>query len=260
MTIRLQVNHLQCTYGGEGGVKDASLVVHKGEFVGLIGANGSGKTTILKNIYRALTPEAGEITLDGENLLTMDYKRSAQKIAVVGQENDMPFDFLVNEVVAMGRSPHKELFDFDNDHDREVVRRSLEILGIADLQYRSFAHLSGGQKQRVLIARALAQEADFYVLDEPTNHLDIGFQIQIFDLISKLNATVISAVHDMNLAALYCDRIYAVDKGRIVLEGTPEEVLTEENIARLFGVRSIVTTSPLTHKLSIQFLPSSVTA
>lgn len=253
--VRLSVEKLTSTYDGEGGARDVSLTVREGEFIGLIGANGSGKTTVLKTIYRALKPEAGRILLDGRDLTTMSYRESAKKIAVVGQENDVPFDFLVFEIVAMGRSPHKRLFSIDTRHDKEVVRRALDALGIGDLAQKSFAHLSGGQKQRALIARALAQEADFYVLDEPTNHLDIGYQLQIFNLVASLGVTVVSAVHDLNLAALYCDRIYAMEKGRLVLAGTPEEVLTEANIKRLYGVTAKVRTSVSTGKLTIEFLP-----
>ena len=254
--VRLAVENLTSTYDGEGGARDVSLTVREGEFIGLIGANGSGKTTVLKNIYRAMKPESGRLLFDGEDLTAMSYRDSAKKIAVVGQENDVPFDFLVPEIVAMGRSPHKRLFSIDTRHDKEVVQKALDALGIGDLAQKSFAHLSGGQKQRALIARALAQEADFYVLDEPTNHLDIGYQIQIFNLVASLGVTVVSAVHDLNLAALYCDRIYAMEKGRLVLEGTPEEVLTEANIRRLYGVTSRVRKSADTGKLTIEFLPN----
>ena len=253
--VRLSVENLTSTYDGEGGARDVSMTVREGEFVGLIGPNGSGKTTVLKTIYRALKPDAGRIVLDGQDLTTMTYRESAKKIAVVGQENDVPFDFLVSEIVAMGRSPHKRLFSFDTRHDKAVVKKALDALGMGDLAHKSFAHLSGGQKQRALIARALAQEANFYVLDEPTNHLDIGYQLQIFNLVASLGVTVVSAVHDLNLAALYCDRLYAMEKGRLVLEGTPEEVLTEANIKRLYGVTSRVRTSAETGKLSIEFLP-----
>ena len=165
--MRLQTKNLTFSYGEKEAVKNVSLHVNEGEFVGLIGPNGSGKSTILKNIYRGLLPDSGTITLDGENLLTMPYKKSALKMAVVGQENDVPFDFLVEEIVAMGRSPHKKLFDIDSPHDKEIVHHALEHLGMENMAKRSYLHLSGGEKQRVLIARAIAQESDFFIWTNP---------------------------------------------------------------------------------------------
>lgn len=158
----------------------------------------------------------------------------------------------------MGRSPHKKLFDIDSPHDKEIVHHALEHLGMENMAKRSYLHLSGGEKQRVLIARAIAQESDFFILDEPTNHLDISYQMQIFDFIKRLNVTVLSAIHDLNMAALYCDRIYILKDGMIVLHGTPEEILTPENIFNIYGVRSSVEKHPVTGKMSITYLPADV--
>ncbi len=157
--MRLHVEGLTYSYGEKDAVDQVSLQVERGEFVGLIGPNGSGKSTVLKNIYRGLTPDRGSIKLDGENLLTMPYKKSALKMAVVGQENEVPFDFMVEEIVAMGRSPHKKLFDVDNAHDKEIVHHALEHMGMDYMAKRSYLNLSGGEKQRVLIARAIARRA-----------------------------------------------------------------------------------------------------
>ena len=257
--MRLSVENLSYSYGGQGdAITDVCLSVDRGEFVGLIGPNGSGKSTVLKNIYRGLTPDRGSILLDGEDLMKMPFRKSALKLAVVGQENDVPFDFLVQEIVAMGRTPHKKLFDVDNAHDKQIVHHALEHLGMENMAKRSYLHLSGGEKQRVIIARAVAQESDFLILDEPTNHLDISYQMQIFDFIKRLKVTVLSAIHDLNMAALYCDRIYVLKNGRIVLQGTPEEVLTPENIYDVYGVRSSVEKHPITGKLSITFLPAGI--
>ena len=235
--MRLQVEDLAYSYGEKDAVDQVSLQVERGEFVGLIGPNGSGKSTVLKNIYRGLTPDRGSIKLDGENLMTMPYKKSALKMAVVG---------------------HKKLFDVDNVHDKEIVHHALEHMGMAHMAKRSYLNLSGGEKQRVLIARAIAQESDFLILDEPTNHLDISYQIQIFDFIKRLNVTVLSAIHDLNLAALYCDRLYVLKNGKIVLQGTPEEVLTEEHIYEVYGVKSSVSIHPVTGKLAITYLPEAL--
>ncbi len=257
--MRLGVENLSYSYGGQGdAITDVCLSVDRGEFVGLIGPNGSGKSTVLKNIYRGLTPDRGSILLDGEDLMKMPFRKSALKLAVVGQENDVPFDFLVEEIVAMGRTPHKKLFDVDNAHDKQIVHHALEHLGMENMAKRSYLHLSGGEKQRVIIARAVAQESDFLILDEPTNHLDISYQMQIFDFIKRLKVTVLSAIHDLNMAALYCDRIYVLKNGRIVLQGTPDDVLTPENIYDVYGVRSSVEKHPITGKLSITFLPAGI--
>ncbi len=258
--MRLQVQDVSFSYPCGRAVEEISLHVDRGEFVGLIGPNGSGKSTLLKMVYRALRPEQGRILLDGEDLAGMLFRTSALKMAVVGQENEVPFDFSVEEMVAMGRSPHKKLFEADTGEDRRIVHHALEHLGIEQLAKRNYRHLSGGEKQRVLISRAIAQESDFLILDEPTNHLDISYQMQIFDFIKRLNVTVLSAIHDLNMAALYCDRLYVMEHGHIVLEGTPEEVLTPANIRRVYGVESTVSRHPATGKLSIAFLPAFVQA
>ncbi len=251
--MRIKVENLRYSYSEKNAVRDICLHVNDGEFVGLIGPNGSGKSTVLKNIYRALKPDGGSIMLDGEDLLKMPYKKSAQKMAVVGQENDVPFDFHVDEIVAMGRSPKKKLFDIDTDEDKHMVHHALEHLGMEGMTKRSYLSLSGGEKQRVLLARAVAQESDLFVLDEPTNHLDISYQLEIFDFIKRLNITVLAAIHDLNMAALYCDRLYALKDGKVVLSGTPEEVLTPQNIFNVYGVRSTVFKNPENGKLTISY-------
>ncbi len=255
----MQINGITYSYDDKEAVSDVTINVDKGEFVGIIGPNGSGKSTVLKNAYRAIIPDDGEILLDGENLFKMKHKKTAQKMAVVSQENKIPFDFLVEEMVAMGRTPYKKLFDIDTAEDRYMVFHALEHVGMENKAKKHYQNLSGGEKQRVLLARTIAQESDFFILDEPTNHLDINYQMQIFDFIKRLKVTVLSAIHDLNMAALYCDRIYAMKNGRIVYSGTPEEVLTEERIYDVFGVKSSVIKHPVTGKLSITFLPQWIT-
>lgn len=256
--MNLQVNRLAFSYEDRQILKDISLHVAPGSFVGLIGPNGSGKSTILKHIYRALRPMAGEILLDGERMEEMSYRRSAEKMAVVGQENEVPFDFQVKEIVAMGRNPHKRLFESDSGEDRRIVREALERIGMVELADRNYQHLSGGEKQRVLIARMLAQQAEFLILDEPTNHLDVRYQLQIFDLVKALPVTVLAAVHDMNMAAAYCDYLYAIKDGRVALAGPPVQVLTEVNIREVFGVNADVRVHPRTGRLNIVFLSDAL--
>ncbi|WP_333813743.1 ABC transporter ATP-binding protein [Muricomes intestini] len=256
--MRLEVNNITFSYGEKEAVDAISLYVNKGEFVGVIGPNGSGKSTLLKNIYRALTPDEGTAVLDGEDIFSMSHKKTALKMGVVGQENEVPFDFTVEEIVAMGRTPHKKLFEIDNEYDRKITNHALEHVGMEPMARRSYLHLSGGEKQRVIIARVIAQESDFLILDEPTNHLDISYQMQVFDFVKRLEVTVLSAIHDLNMAALYCDRIYVLRDGKIVLEGTPEEVLTPKNIYEIYGVHCDTTIHPLTGKVSITFLPANL--
>ncbi len=254
----LEVEKITFSYNKKTIIEDISLNVNKGDFVGIIGPNGSGKSTVLKNIYRALTPERGKILLDGEDLIKMSYKSSAKKMAVVNQENELHFDFEVEEIVSMGRSPHKKLFEIDNEDDKKIVKSALEVVGLDGFSKRSFQKLSGGEKQRVLIARALAQEARLLILDEPTNHLDINYQIQVLELIKNLDVTVLAALHDLNLAALFCTRLIVIKAGRVIIEGTPEEVLTYENILEIYGVKTVIEKNKLTNKINISYLPNSV--
>ncbi len=256
----LKVENLTFSYGNgkdkKNIIDNLSFNVNKGEFVGIIGPNGSGKSTVLKNVYRAMTPDSGAIFLEGEDIAKMPYKKSAKKMAVVGQENDLHFDFLVEEIVAMGRSPHKKLFEIDSEKDKEIINNALASLGIEEMAKRNYLNLSGGEKQRVIIARAIAQESKFLILDEPTNHLDISYQMQIFELIKNMNVTVLSAIHDLNIAALFCDRILVLKDGKVVLEGTPETVLTSENIYNIYGVNTTIDLNKVTNKLNISYIPN----
>jgi iron complex transport system ATP-binding protein len=256
--MRLEVDKLSYSYDEKKILNDISLNVTKGEFVGIIGPNGGGKSTILKNLYSALQPDSGTVLLDGEDLYKIKAKKAAKVLGVVGQENEVPFDFKVEEIVAMGRSPHKRLFDGDTKEDYEIVMNALKLTGMADMAKRSFSRLSGGEKQRVIIARVLAQQTDFLLLDEPTNHLDINYQLQMFDLVKGLGVTVLSAIHDLNIAALYCDRIYVLKEGNLMKAGTPEEILTPEMIFEIYGIKADVIIHPVTKKVSITYLPKSL--
>ncbi|MFR8048646.1 ABC transporter ATP-binding protein [Fusicatenibacter sp.] len=213
-----------------------SLEVKKGEFVGVIGPNGSGKSTLLKNIYRMLTPKAGDIILDGKSLLKMSNRQMAERLAVVAQEGEANFDFTVGEVVQMGRYPKKRLMETANEEDKEAVKASLAMVGMEKLLERSFLSLSGGEKQRVLIARALAQETEMIILDEPTNHLDIGSQIKTLSLLKNSGKTVLTALHDLSLAARFCDRIYVLKGGNNLCDGKPAELISSELVKELYQI------------------------
>ncbi|RGD65121.1 ABC transporter ATP-binding protein [Lachnospiraceae bacterium OF09-6] len=208
------------------------------ELVGLIGPNGSGKSTLLKCIYRILKPDAGAVYLDEEELHSMSVKDSARKMAVVAQHNYYNFDFTVREVVLMGRAPHKKTLERDNARDYQIVDEALKTVQMERFAERTFSTLSGGEQQRVILARALAQQTPALILDEPTNHLDITHQIMLMELVKKLNVTVISAIHDLNIAAAYCDKIYVLKDGNLEGYGTPQDVLTPELIYRIYRVES----------------------
>ena len=256
--MALQVKDLFFSYCDRIILKNVSLTIYKGEFIGIIGPNGSGKSTLLKNIYRALKPQKGTILLDGEDLYHIHAKKAARKMGVVGQENVVPFDFKVEEIVAMGRSPYKRLFSPDTPEDKKIVNQSLKQIGMEKMARRSYSQLSGGEKQRVIIARVLAQQPEILILDEPTNHLDVRHQLKIFDLIKKLDVTVIAAIHDLNIAALYCDKIYVLKNGEIYQSGPPEKVLTPQLIYEVYGIKADVAIHPKTKKATITYLPAGL--
>lgn len=219
-------------------LKGIDLALHPKEFLGIIGPNGSGKSTFLKCVYRVQKPTEGMIRFDGKLLDEMSYRESALKLAVVAQHNYYNFDFTVREVVLMGRAPHKKTLERDNAKDYQIVDEALKTVQMEAFADRTFSTLSGGEQQRVILARALAQQTSALILDEPTNHLDITHQIMLMELVKKLNVTVISAIHDLNIAAAYCDKIYVLKDGVLEGYGTPEEVLTPELIRRIYKVEA----------------------
>lgn len=232
----IQVDGLSAEIDGNPILEGIDLSIPRGQFVGLVGPNGSGKSTLLRAIYRVFRPWAGRVVIDDEDVWRLAAKDAARKTAVVAQERMGEFDFSVAELVLMGRTPHKGLFDSDNAEDHAIVDRCLDRVHMTELRERSFLSLSGGEKQRVLLARALAQQARFLVLDEPTNHLDIRHQLDLLRQVRGLGVTALAALHDLNLAARYCDRIVMISQGKIVADGTPDDVLTNERIATVYGV------------------------
>jgi len=251
--MRVQVDGVCWSVDGQPILNDVSLEIEPGSLVGLIGPNGSGKSTLLRCVYRLYRPDSGAITLDGEDLQRLGSRESARRTAVVLQEYPTDFQFTVKEIVSMGRNPHKGMFDMDNDQDYRVVRDALGQVGMTHFANRNFNTLSGGEKQRVIIARTLAQQAQFLVLDEPTNHLDIRYQLETMELVKGLGITTLAALHDLNIAAGYCDAIYVIDGGRIVASGPPQQVLQPDLIEEVFGVGSAVSTDPLTGRPRITF-------
>ncbi|SFA84291.1 ABC transporter ATP-binding protein [Clostridium frigidicarnis] len=256
--MKLEVKDLCVEISSKKIVQDVSLNLKKGEFVGIVGPNGSGKSTILKSIYRAIKPKKGSIFINNVDISKISIKSTAKELAVVSQFNENNFDFKVEDMVMMGRAPHKSTFEFDTSKDYEIVYECLKKVSMESYGDRNFSTLSGGEKQRVVLARALAQDVDFLILDEPTNHLDIKYQIQILDLVKSLNISVISALHDLNLAAAYCDKIYMVNSGEIVSSGISKDVLTEDNIKHVFEVDCEVSIHPKTNRLNIVYFSGGI--
>lgn len=242
--MKLSVQHLTATLEGHKILDAVSLEIPEKKVVGIIGPNGSGKSTLLRCIYRTLKASGGAIFLDGIPLQRYSVRESSRKMAVVAQHNAYSFDFTVWDIVMMGRSPHKRTLESDAPRDHRIVAQSLEAVGMSGFEERIFSSLSGGEQQRVILARALAQQTPCLILDEPTNHLDIRYQLELMDLVCGLDLTVIAALHDLNLAALYCDQLVAIKDGKILGVGAPDVLLTPDLIRQLYEVDARVHREP----------------
>lgn len=225
-------------------ISDIDLQVAPGGFVGIVGPNGSGKSTTLRCVYRALIPAAGEIAINGVSVRAISMRENARQVAALTQDMSLDFDFTAAEVIATGRLPHGASLRGTSERDRQICAQATETADVAALTDRKFSSLSGGERQRVLIARALAQQPRVLVLDEPTNHLDVRHQYSILSSARTLGITVIAALHDLNLAAQYCDTIHVMANGRVVLSGSPHEVITAESIDQWFGIGCHVIAHP----------------
>lgn len=255
--MEIKAEHIKIALGRADILRDVSMIVKDRQFVGIIGPNGSGKSTLLKCIYRVLHPDEGTVYLDDQMLGKMTTKESARKLAVVAQHNYYNFDFTIEEVVLMGRSPHKKNMERDNAEDYRIVNECIDKVGMSQFRGRSFSTLSGGEQQRIILARALAQQTQCIVLDEPTNHLDIKYQLQLLDIVKDQKLTVVSAIHDLNIAAMYCDYLYAMKDGVIVHQGSVEQVLTPDIIRELYEVEADVSTNKF-GKLHVTYYPRHV--
>lgn len=253
--MKLEIKNLNYNIKKLPFLSNINLNVKKGEFVGLIGPNGCGKTTLLKNIYRTLEPEKGSILIDNKNIKGLKNKELSKLMAIVMQENYLEFDFTVKEIISMGRISSASKFSSDISYeDEKIIDESLEKVELIKYKDSSFFSLSGGEKQRVMIALALCQNTDFIVLDEPTNHLDIKNQIQIMNMLKDSNITIFTTIHDMNIAAAFCDYIYVVKDGKIVNEGTVEDVFTKEMFKMVFEVDTYIYVNPHNNKLNVSYL------
>ena len=253
----VDVDGVDVAYGETTVLSGVSLRVDSGSFVGLVGANGAGKTTLLRCLNGALTPDAGTVSVGGDDVSTLSSREASRRVATVPQRTEVGFDFPVRDVVAMGRTPHISRFGTADGDDRDAVDSAMARTEVDDLAERSVSAVSGGERQRVLLARALAQDAPVLVLDEPTASLDINHQVRTLELVSELTGegrTAIAAIHDLNLAARFCDELVVLADGDVLASGPPESVLTETTVSAAFDTPAAVTRHPVTGATTVTAL------
>jgi len=257
--IILKINGLTGGYNDEAIVKNISLDINKGDFFGIIGPNGSGKTTFLRLISRVLVPQKGNIELEAVDINKINLKNFCQRVAFVSQDTVVNFSFTVWEIVLMGRIPHLKRMQLETEKDFLAAKAALSMTDTLHLKDKKIDELSSGERQRVFIAKALAQQPDILLLDEPTSHLDIGHQIQVLDLLIKSNKeknlTIIMILHDLNLASAYCNRIALLNTGSIFKQGLVEDVLTYQNIEAVYKTVVVVNRNPISKKPYVLLVP-----
>ncbi len=248
MTALLSAEKISFAYAGVPTLTDVDFALECGALRALLGPNGSGKTTLLKILTGILPPARGAVKYQDVDLKKMSRREIARRVALVPQELNLQFGFTVRQMVMLGRTPHTNALGGPSKHDREIVERVMEMTETHDMRERVITELSGGEQQRVVIAMALAQEPQVLLLDEPTVHLDINHQIEILDLVRKLNRerglTVLATMHDLNLAALYFDDLVLLERGRIVAQGAASDVLSAERIRDVFNANVLIQPHP----------------
>ena len=253
--MSLRARGLEFYYAARKVLDNISFTAEVGELIGLVGPNGSGKTTLLKILDGLLKPRVGSVYLDGRKLQDLRLDEIARTIAMVPQDSAANSEFTVFEIVMMGRTPHLKRFSLEGAEDEKKVKKWMELTETIHLAERKLTEISGGERQRVIIARALAQEPKVLLLDEPTANLDICYQLQIMNLIKnltrRLNLIAICAIHDLNLAARYCDKLILLSEGKIVAIGKPIEVITAENLRKVFKIDVKIAYDPETDSINI---------
>ncbi|MFC6991559.1 heme ABC transporter ATP-binding protein [Haladaptatus sp. GCM10025707] len=254
----ISIDGISVSFGPVDVLNAISANVEAGTFVGLVGPNGAGKTTLLRAINGAIDPDSGTVAVDGQNVHDLSAKAASRLVATVPQDTSVAFPFPVRDIVAMGRHPYQSRFDRQTTADANAVDRALARTQTEQFADRNIDELSGGERQRVILARALAQETPVLLLDEPTASLDINHQVRTLELVSDLVAegkTAVAAIHDLNLAAHYCDELLLLADGQMLAAGAPESVLTEEALASAFDTRAVVARHPVTHSVYVTALP-----
>jgi len=245
----IQVEHLSSGYDKNIILREIDFDVAQGEFLGIIGPNGCGKSTLLRTMTRVLAPAEGQILFRGKDVKEISLNHLAKSCAFVSQDTLINFSFTCLEVVLMGRLPYLNRFQTESSRDFEIAHEALKSTDCFHLLSREVNELSAGERQRVLMARALAQQPEVLYLDEPTSHLDIGHQTEIFDLLKSLNKdrglTVICVLHDLNLAAEYCDNIIVLKQGRLKAKGAPHEVLDYKMVEEVYNTVVVLEKNPV---------------
>jgi len=258
----LSADRISAGYSDGDVISDIDLELSPGTLTGIIGPNGSGKTTLLRAMSRVLSPSRGRIVLGQDDVYQLSATQVARRMAVVRQEGVVDMPFRVHEMVILGRTPHMGRFRSESQKDRDVAREAMELTETWHLKDRMLETLSGGERQRAVLARALAQEPEVLLLDEPTNHLDISYQVEILELVRRLareqGLAVGMVLHDLNLAALYADHVILMCRGCVKAAGTPEEVITPENVRQTYGTRVMVTPHPMTGSPQVWLVPGDL--
>ena len=250
----MELRDVSFGYGGDAVVQGVSFAVGRGEFLGVIGPNGSGKSTLLRLISGYLRPWRGQVLVQGRAVERYERRELGRLIGVVPQETAVTFPFSVTEMVLFGRTPHVGGFGFDRDSDLAAAQRAMQRTDTAHLARRAITELSGGERQRVILARALAQEPAILLLDEPAAFLDIRHEVEMYDLLRDLQRegmTVVSVLHDLNIAALYCDRLLLLHEGRVARTGTPSEVITYATLTEVYETEVYVALNDITGCLNV---------
>ncbi|SIQ96999.1 iron complex transport system ATP-binding protein [Haladaptatus litoreus] len=270
----IRIEDVSVTLGDSRVLDGVSARVPDGKFVGLVGPNGAGKTTLLRAMNGVLSPDSGRVLVDGDAIADLSSKAASRRVATVPQDTTLSFDFDVRDVVAMGRNPYRSRFgsgidssdrsadDGENSTSAAVVERAMERTDVMQFADRSITAVSGGERQRILLARALAQDTPVLLLDEPTASLDINHQVRTFELVRELvreGKTVVAAIHDLNLAAHYCDELLLLDSGSVLSSGPPTDVLVEDTLREAFDARAVVSSHPVTGSTYVTALPERAT-
>jgi len=259
--MQLEINDVKFAYHSSDVLKDISFKAGNGEVIGILGKNGCGKTTLMKCINAHLKPHSGCVTIDGAAVSEMSKRDLAKNMAVVAQSVNLSFPFTVLETVMMGLYPTSEWMQSPSESDMARVLDAMNSTGITEFSDRPVTELSGGERQRVLISRALVQDPEIFLLDEPTLHLDVNHQFNLMEMVNRLakekNMLVIIVTHDIFLAARYCDRILLMEKGEIVSSGRTEDVITSENLEKVFSVNADVSYDKRIGGLNVLFIGRS---
>jgi len=251
--IHLQAENISWHINNKVIINDVSFNAIKGETLGIVGPNGAGKTSLLKCLYQENKLTSGKVSLCDMPLEFFDRREVAQKIAVVSQQHEAVFNLTVFDIVNMGLIPHKAFFESNSKADQKLIDDSLAKVNLLEHKYQIFNTLSGGEQQRCLIARAIVQRPEILIMDEPTNHLDIFYQHEILSIVKKLGLTLIMTIHDLNLAAQYCDHLLLLSNGKVLAFEETENVLNEALIKETFHVDCIVDTNPITNKVRVTY-------